>query len=479
MPGSNLRRGRTWSFALALGVSWGSAGLTAYAGDAADTNRGAPDRKRSVTPIAAETEVRKPGYCRDNPWDLTPIPESQPPAPSDPTTPAPDQPRSTPPAMDNQDQSSFNPPESGAIGNPNLVAASTAPFMIGDFLGVPRAPSAVAVIPTPGFPAPPSFVFGSADDPFIVASPGGGGFIGRNKLAENVSPMPRDRVFFNYSLFTNVPLNPAGGGSNVNRFTPGFEKTFLDGLTSLEIRTPFATTLNSNVIADGVTNSDDLQFGNLTLAVKGLIFRSDVFNASTGLQITVPTGPNITSSLSNGTTVYKVDNQSVHLMPFLAGLYTPDDYFYAQGVVQVDVDSNGNTLAVNQFDGAGVNSVGRLRDATFLYASLGGGYWVYRDTETWITGISPVAELHYNRTVSSPNVVTAGPNNFASSHDSIEVINVVLGCNFEINQSSMLTLGYSTPLGGGSDRQFDGEFRAFVNYRFGPQSRLTQSQFAR
>jgi hypothetical protein len=40
-----------------------------------------------------------------------------------------------------------------------------------------------------------------------------------------------------------------------------------------------------------------------------------------------------------------------------------------------------------------------------------------------------------------------------------------------------MTFAYVTPLGGGFDRFFDGELRAFVNWRFGPQNRLTRAQF--
>jgi hypothetical protein len=40
-----------------------------------------------------------------------------------------------------------------------------------------------------------------------------------------------------------------------------------------------------------------------------------------------------------------------------------------------------------------------------------------------------------------------------------------------------VTFAYVTPLGGGLDRFFDGELRAFVNWRFGRQNRLTRAQF--
>ena len=83
----------------------------------------------------------------------------------------------------------------------------------------------------------------------IVIPSSAGSVVGRMKIAENVSPLPRDRVFFNYSLFGNVPLSQGGG--NVNRFSPGFEKTFFNRMTSVELRAPFAATLNSDVTVGG------------------------------------------------------------------------------------------------------------------------------------------------------------------------------------------------------------------------------------
>ena len=76
---------------------------------------------------------------------------------------------------------------------------------------------------------------------FTIPSGTNGGVVGQVKLAEGFSPIPQDRVYFNYSYFNQVPLSASG--VNVNRFTPGFEKTFWDRLASVEFRTPMASTL--------------------------------------------------------------------------------------------------------------------------------------------------------------------------------------------------------------------------------------------
>ncbi len=78
---------------------------------------------------------------------------------------------------------------------------------------------------------------------------------GKIRLAESTSPIPRDRLFFNYSYFNDVPL--AAGGVSVNRYTFGVEKTFFNGMTSLELRAPFATTLSSDRVFSGTNDLSD------------------------------------------------------------------------------------------------------------------------------------------------------------------------------------------------------------------------------
>jgi hypothetical protein len=64
---------------------------------------------------------------------------------------------------------------------------------------------------------------------YELCLPTPGASIGRVKIADNSSPLPRDRVFFDYNYFHNTSLN----GVNVNRYTPGLETTFFSGMTSL------------------------------------------------------------------------------------------------------------------------------------------------------------------------------------------------------------------------------------------------------
>ncbi len=314
--------------------------------------------------------------------------------------------------------------------------------------------------------------------PIVIAdvpSPAVGGAVGRVKIAENTSPMPRDRVFFNYSYFQNVPLTATG--ININRFTPGFEKTFNEGNSSFEVRLPFATTLSSNVSATGVSDGDQLEFGDVSLVGKTLFYNDDVLAISGGMQVAIPTADNVNINLADGTTIVRIKNQAVHLMPFVGALYTPDDRLFAQGFLQFDVAANGNDVLGN-FDLTKLKQVGTVQESTYAYLDLSVGYWAYLadDQESTLSGVAPMFELHYNQSLQGGDVVQAS-NNFrlGSFGSNFSVINAVIGTNFQFGPSSALTVGYAVPLGSGNDQQFDGEFRVFFNKRFGPQTRQTRA----
>ena len=60
-----------------------------------------------------------------------------------------------------------------------------------------------------------------------------GGGDRRWKYADNNSPFPRNRVFYNFNHFHNAVRDVFGEERNVNRSLFGIEKTFCGGLTSV------------------------------------------------------------------------------------------------------------------------------------------------------------------------------------------------------------------------------------------------------
>lgn len=368
-------------------------------------------------------------------------------------------------------QEPFQPTATPAFETTSYPAA-TSPNMIGDFFGVGGVGGVTAAS-------------GPYSGNIIPAGP----IVGVQKIAENNSPIPRDRVYVNYSYFDNVPLS--SGGVNINRITPGFEKTFLNGWASLDVRVPMADTIDNNINYDvplaattfgpSPTNTN-FELGNINLNFKMMLQSEGPWTTSTGLGVTLPTGDDLiyydttAALIPTAPQIGRIDNESVHLMPFVAALYAPDDRFFSMGFVQLDFDANGN--GVHSYRPAQLSPVfptasnGTLNDPTFLYVDLGVGYWLYRNrTESFIQGVAPVLEVHYNRALTDSDTFSDGIPfvgfGVGPQKDNIENLNVVLGTHFQLAHNSMLTAGYALPVGGGADQQFDGEIRVLLNIFFG------------
>lgn len=306
-------------------------------------------------------------------------------------------------------------------------------------------------------------------------SPSAGGSVGRMKITENTSPVPRDRVFFNYSYFNGVPLS--ANGVDVNRFTPGFEKTFFNGRSSFELRAPFASTLSNTIYTDGVTNDSSTEFGNLTMYLKQLVYTSETLAISGGLGVAVPTAGDVHVRTVAGQELVRIENESVHLLPFVGSLYAPNDRLFVQQFLQFDCDTNGNPVQVAGPTGALVDA-GRANDTTFLFYSLSAGYWMYTNPDRFISRIAPMVELHYNRSLQDTDVIESNGFQVGSFSNNIELLNGTVGMTALMGDNKTLTAAYVTPIGGGADQQFNGEFRLMLNWYFGAgPNRFSRVQF--
>jgi len=348
---------------------------------------------------------------------------------------------------------------SGALANSGTTAAGTAPqdgFLYYNYL----VDSAVLL---PGYAV---------------------GFV---KLNENMSPVPRDRVYMNYSYFAGANFFPTR--ADVNRWMPGYERTFLDGTTSWEIRTPFAATLASDQMltaGQGVTQYRDIEFGNMSVIFKTFLWEADTWAITGGVQTMLPTAANSVVAGTNqfGQSVQQifVANESVHVMPFVASVWAPNERFFSQVLLQIDRDVNGNPSYVNNLQQVGISGrqldfAGRAYYPTFMYLSFSTGYWIYKNDRARFTGFSPIMELHLNQAFEEFQPVVYNTWVLGQNPGVLSITNALVGCNFEWGRRSTLTFAYCTPLTGGSDRYFNGELRALYNLRFGRQNRLTRAQF--
>ena len=234
-------------------------------------------------------------------------------------------------------------------------------------------------------------------------------------------------------------------------------------MLSLEMRFPMAASLDSNMVAGpNGFSGDNVEFGNIAIYLKALLHAGDRFALSGGLGVTAPTADDINVRLPNNTPLLRVENQSVHLQPFLAGLYTPTDRLFAHGFLQFDIDANGNSLLVDS--GSGLAPVGRLNDSTFMFVDLGIGYWLHQSSTSCLTGIAPTLELHYNTSLQDADNITAGAIRIGNFGDNVEALNLTAGATFAFGNSTHVTAGYVTPISDGPDQQLDSGFRILLDY---------------
>ncbi len=297
-----------------------------------------------------------------------------------------------------------------------------------------------------------------------------GSNVGRIKTAEDVSPIPRDRVFFNYSLFTDVPLT--GPGISVNRLTLGMEEAFADDTMSLELRMPMAVTLDSTYdVLDPSISS--YEFGDLYLGAKCLLYARDNCYLSAGLSVSVPTADD-SQIFFNDALLARINNRSVRVAPFVGGLIN-DDIFFAQGFVQVDVEVTGDDVFGDSTLSGNLVDAGKFHDPTLLYLDLQLGAWLMRDTRPtkWLTGVASIFELHYNRnldsldSVSIPAPATPGAPDISrvwtigDPNADIDVLNTLAGIALSLRGNSSVSVTYGVPLT--NNKQFDGELRVMLN----------------
>ena len=272
------------------------------------------------------------------------------------------------------------------------------------------------------------------------------------KIAENESPLPQDRVFFTYNYYNNVQwpdngisqsiivpqkVNFRGQEFDANIFIPGttqprfdvhretlgFEKSFFDGNFSLGMRVPIFQ-------QNGASEFSDADLGDLTFIVKyaPYIDRLSGSGLSTGLAVTVPTGPTVHTLHG--------DVRSTYLQPFI-GYQLARERLLLYGFTSVAVPSD-------------------VEDVTLLFNDVGVAYRLFDGAGGLVSSIAPAVEAH----------VTT-PLNHRAATDSIQGIDMVVltgGVHIGLGRQSLLTLGVATPVSG--PRTFDVEAIVQLNFRF-------------
>ena len=294
-----------------------------------------------------------------------------------------------------------------------------------------------------------------------LANPSGGGLVGRNDYYDNGSAVPQDRVYFFYNHVGSV--QGLGNSFDVNRYVVGAEKTFLDNLFSVEVRVPFAGTANSDQTVGQPLAVDHAQFGNIGLALKGVLYRTPNFIASVGMGLSLPTADD-SRLLVNGIPVVAIRNEAVLLQPMLGVAWAPNDRLYAQAGVQFDVDPSGNKVQGLNSDGV-LSTVGRLHDQSYAYLKGATGYWIYQNTEGPLTGIALQSELNFDRSFGPGGSVQDNSVSVSGLGYNSNVFTGSLGAILRFQERLNVSFGVSCPLGG--DHLYSWNAVAQLNYQFG------------
>ena len=283
----------------------------------------------------------------------------------------------------------------------------------------------------------------------------------RFKMADNSSPLPRDRIFFNYHHFHNALTDVNLQRQHLDRYTFGLERTFWDQLASIEMRVPFAGGLAAEQSVQSAETTGT-EFGNMSLTLKGLLLSDDTRALSAGLAMVFPTGSNATV-ISSSAISLEFKNESFYLQPFVGYFEQLNDRVFHQFFAQVDCDTSGSELRIFT---AAADSAEVLYSQNLLYLDYQLGWWWYRATdEEGLRGIAPIVELHYTTTLEDLDTGELGQGVFVQNPRR-DILNLTAGLYFQLSDTGSLKVASAAPLRPGSDKLFDAEFGVQYERRY-------------
>ncbi|WP_254512419.1 hypothetical protein [Anatilimnocola floriformis] len=328
----------------------------------------------------------------------------------------------------------------------------------------------------------PNELAGSADGAFgsfSIPSAGGSRHV---KVGENNKALPADRFIFSYSHFHNAlqytETDFFGGGGTpvtqqfpIDRYTFGVEKTFGNGMWSVEVRMPFQGDFN---FQGATVAGDGGQIGNLALILKHLLYMDDEMAIVAGMGIDTPTGSNfvLTDNVSFPTNQITFQNDALHLLPFLGVLLSNDGPYFINAFVQCDLATAGNRIQSGPAAGGPVDTLGLYNEQNLLFVDLGTGYWLYRDEmNDGFTSLAAILELHYTTSLQDTDEVAGDAAGRAFTYrngfNRFDVLNMTVGLQAQYNILTSIRVACVVPMGAADDdRFFDSEVQVQINRRF-------------
>jgi len=317
----------------------------------------------------------------------------------------------------------------------------------------------------------------------------------RTLIAEHNKALPTDRAYFNFNHFHNALRSRVSGTTafgptpgpflsarerSVERYLFGLEKTYLNGLGSVELRMPVSGRYNFAFDtgapfgeAASVTGGD---VGNLALIFKNVLYNDTGTVVSAGLGVNIPTGDDASALV--GVTRYELQNNAVFLSPYFAVMRNPNDLFFWHMFGQLDVAANGNRFSFRSLppDAPSGGALGKFTDQTLFHLDVGSGVWLIRRPDAPVlTGVAAINEIHYTDTFQkSDSIAAARPTFFPPGATVVlrnpanwmNVVNFTTGLHFEMFGGSTFRIAGASPLTQRDDRFFDGELLVQFGQRY-------------
>lgn len=284
--------------------------------------------------------------------------------------------------------------------------------------------------------------------------------VSRNKWFENGSAEIRDRVYVYY-----VHAHNSTGYArdfDVNRYVFGGEKSLGD-FASIEVRLPFAGAASSDQTVGSPLAVDRAELGNLGVAIKVVLLRTDSLVVSSGLGVTLPTADD-TRLRWNGTTFVDIRNRATLIQPTFGVAWAPNDFFFAQFGSQLDVDPNGNPVRA-RVDGQ-LKRIGVMHDQTWALTNASVGFWAYRsDVPTsLVSRVAATTELQHSSALGRADYARHGAVLVTNSLAGFDTLNVATGLHFYLRSGASISTGLSLPVT--SNRYFDWAASVQLNVPF-------------
>jgi hypothetical protein len=290
------------------------------------------------------------------------------------------------------------------------------------------------------------------------------------KIADDSRPLPTDRVFFDYNHFDRANITANGALVGLDRYTIGVEKTFCDGLWSLEMRAPIDSGLAR--IQDPLGSTADNEgtvFGDLSIAPKLLLYNNGTTAVAAGVLLDLPTAPDAQFS-TQGTGIL-VKDDAVHIEPFLGLQWAPSCRLFSITYLQFDFDAGGDRVFLMPGSTVQPIELGRIREPNLLYVDWSAGYWLFHNCACdecccrrgLLTGVAPVIELHYATAIEDARSVPT----VRAASERIDILNLTTGACFELGPCSTLAVAVAVPVRDQPrDKEFSTELLVQFNRRF-------------